>query len=43
LSGAEINQFSDHKANIVFANFSKNGRHLVSRSDDGIVIIRKLF
>ena len=43
LSGTEINQFSDHKANIVFANFSKNGRHLVSRSDDGIVIIRKLF
>jgi len=37
---AELLELDEHNSQVVFANFSSNGKKLISRSDDGIVIIR---
>ena len=37
-----VKQFKDHNTEIQFANFSDDGTKLLSRSKDGIVIVRNL-
>lgn len=36
----ELLELDEHNSQVVFANFSSNGKKLISRSDDGIVVIR---
>jgi len=38
----EIKHFSDHNDDICFANYSEDGNKIVSRSRDGLVVLRNL-
>jgi hypothetical protein len=39
-SRIEFLELDEHNTQVVFANFSSDGKKLISRSDDGIVVIR---
>jgi WD40 repeat protein len=38
--GSELKNYDDHNSEVVFANFSEDGKKMISRSEDGVVIIR---
>lgn len=39
---AELREFNEHNTQVVFANLSLDGNKLISRSEDGIVVIRNV-
>lgn len=41
-TGTEIKEFNEHTTQVVYANISKDGDKMITRSEDGIVVVRSL-
>lgn len=40
--GTEIKEFCEHSAQLVYANISREGNKMITRSEDGIVVVRSI-
>lgn len=41
-TGTEIKEFNEHTTQVVYVNISKDGDKMITRSEDGIVVVRSL-